>query len=89
MSFPRQQTLGAMAAPLERLSCPYSRKVRSEPHRSFRAFGTGNRSGCNARGLLTTNYWNPPTSAHQHDRQRVLTLVLAFILAAVLAQAGW
>jgi len=35
-----------------------------------------------------TDYWNPPTSERQHARQRVLAVIVAFILAAMLAQ-GW
>jgi hypothetical protein len=38
---------------------------------------------------LTTDYWNPPTSESQHARQRILAVIVAFILAAILAQAGW
>jgi hypothetical protein len=41
------------------------------------------------RESLTTDYWNPPTSESQHARQRILAVVVAFILAAILAQAGW
>jgi hypothetical protein len=39
--------------------------------------------------FLTTDYWNPPTSANQRARQRILAVIVAFVLAAVLAQAGW
>jgi hypothetical protein len=39
--------------------------------------------------VLTTDYWNPPTSASQHARQRILAVIVAFFLAAILAQAGW
>jgi hypothetical protein len=38
---------------------------------------------------LSTDYWNPPTSESQHARQRILTVIVAFVLAAILAQAGW
>ena len=38
---------------------------------------------------LTTDYWNPPTSESQHARQRILAVIVAFFLAAMLAQAGW
>jgi hypothetical protein len=41
---------------------------------------------CNA---LTTDSWNPPTSESQHARQRILAVIVAFILAGILAQAGW
>jgi hypothetical protein len=41
------------------------------------------------RDVLTTDYWNPPTSQRQHARQRILALIVAFVLAAILAQAGW
>jgi hypothetical protein len=37
---------------------------------------------------LTTDYWNPPTSESQHARQRILAVIVAFILTAILAQAG-
>ena len=38
---------------------------------------------------VTTDYWNPPTSESQHARQRILAVIVAFILAVILAQAGW
>jgi len=41
------------------------------------------------RDSLTTDYWNPPTSESQHTRQRIFAVIVAFILAAILAQAGW
>jgi len=41
------------------------------------------------RAGLTTDFWNPPTSERQHGHQRILAVVVAFVLAAVLAHAGW
>ena len=38
---------------------------------------------------VSADYWNPPTSESQHARQRILTVIVAFVLAAILAQAGW
>ena len=38
---------------------------------------------------LRTHCWNPPMSERQHARQRVLAVIVAFVLAAILAQAGW
>jgi hypothetical protein len=35
------------------------------------------------------DYWNPPVNRSQHGRQRVLALIVAFGLAALLAHAGW
>jgi hypothetical protein len=69
-------------------------------HKSFRSFGPngrGARNRCRANAAdswhwcdsLTTDYWNPPTSESQHARQRILAVIVAFILAAILAQAGW
>ena len=40
-------------------------------------------------GSLATDYWNPPTSESQRAQQRILAVIVAFVLAAVLAQAGW
>ena len=71
-----------------------------EVHRSFRSFGPndrGVRSRCRTKAAdprhwcdaLTTDYWNPPTSESQHARQRILAVIVAFVLAAILAQAGW
>jgi hypothetical protein len=69
-------------------------------HRSFRSFGPHDREArnrCSTRAAdpwhgcdsLTTDYWNPPTSESQHTRQRIFAVIVAFILAAVLAHAGW
>lgn len=41
------------------------------------------------RGSWVADYWNPPTSVSQHARQRILAAIVAFILAAILAQTGW
>jgi hypothetical protein len=68
--------------------------------RSFRSFGPkagGARNRCRIKAAdpwrwcasLTTDYWNPPTSESQHARQRILAVIVAFALAAILAQAGW
>jgi hypothetical protein len=93
----------ATRAPLRALSCTYSSRDLPEPpevHRSFRSFGPierGARSRCSTKAAdprgwcdaLSTDYWNPPTSESQHARQRILTVIVAFVLAAILAQAGW
>jgi hypothetical protein len=68
----------AMSVSLGRLSCPHSRRD------GFRAADPEP-----WRKLLATNYWNPPTSTHQRRRQRILVVILAVALAAVLAQVGW
>jgi hypothetical protein len=68
-----------------------------EVHRSFRSFGPIERNQCRAEAVdprswcdaLSTDYRNPPTSESQHARQRILTVIVAFVLAAILAQAGW
>jgi hypothetical protein len=69
-------------------------------HTTFRSFGPDDR-GASSQGSpeaagpwhwcdsLATDYWNPPTSASQHARQRILAVIVAFVLAAILAQAGW
>jgi hypothetical protein len=41
------------------------------------------------RGFLLADYWSPPTSESQYARQRILAVIVAFILATLLAQAGW
>jgi hypothetical protein len=64
----------ATRAPMGGLSCPYSH-LDAVPGRG--------------RDFLATDYCKPPTSESQHARQRVLAVILAFILAAILAQAGW
>jgi hypothetical protein len=90
----------ATRAPLRALSCPYSSRALAEPpevHRSFRSFGPIERNRCRAEvadprswcDALSTDYWNPPTSESQHTRQRFLTVIVAFVLAVILAQAGW
>jgi hypothetical protein len=95
----------AARAPLGGLSCPYCSRDLAGPadedprfHDAFRAVGTRDakredrcgdadpRHWCDA---LTTDYWNPPTSESQHARQRILAVIVAFVLAAILAQAGW
>ena len=69
-------------------------------HRGFQSFGPnepGARNRCRTKAAdprnwcdsLTTDYWNPPTSESQPARQRILTMIVAFVLAAILAQAGW
>jgi hypothetical protein len=69
-------------------------------HRSFRSFGPNDRGAgnrCRAKAAdpwhwcdsLTAHYWKPPTSESQHARQRILAVIVAFILAGILAQAGW
>lgn len=71
-----------------------------QPHRRLQSFGPkdrGLRSRCRTKAAdprhwcdaLTTDYWNPPTSASQHARQRILAVIVALFLAAILAQAGW
>lgn len=40
-------------------------------------------------GAVTTDYWNPPRSAGQYARQRILVVVVGFVLAAVSMQVGW
>jgi hypothetical protein len=93
----------ATRAPLRALSCPYSSRDLAEPpevHRSFRSFGPierGVRKRCRTEAAdprnwcdaLSTDYWNPPASASQHARQRILAVIVAFVLAAILAQVGW
>jgi hypothetical protein len=37
----------------------------------------------------STDYWNPPTTPSQHAPQRILALIVAIVLAALLAPAGW
>jgi hypothetical protein len=69
-------------------------------HTTFRSFGPDDRGARNQGSpeaaepwhwcdSLATDYWNPPTSASQHARQRILAVIVAFVLAAILAQAGW
>jgi hypothetical protein len=41
------------------------------------------------RDSLTTDFWSPPTSESRRARQRILAVIVAFVLAAILAQAGW
>jgi hypothetical protein len=93
----------ATRAPLRALSCTYTSRDLAEPpevHRSFRSFGPIDRgapSRSRTRGAdpqnrcdpLTTDYSNPPTSEGDHARQRILAVIVAFVLAAILAQAGW
>lgn len=86
-------------APLGALSCPSSQQLAMQgpsealpPNRCVRAFGSRHKNAASrrdARGLLTTDYWNPPASKRQHARQRVLALILAVVLAVLLAQVGW
>jgi hypothetical protein len=78
---------------LDVVRIPYE---QTQLHRSFRSFGpVANQCSTKAteperwRDFLTTDYWNPPTSESEHARQRILALILAFILVAVLTQAGW
>ena len=94
-----------MRAPLSGLSCPYSSRdvagrecVPPQVHASLRSFGsierrpqvrTGAADPWHCRDVLTTDYWNPPTSQGQHARQRILAVIVAFVLVAILAQAGW
>lgn len=35
------------------------------------------------------DYWNPPVTRSQHARQRILAVIVALVLAALLAHAGW
>jgi hypothetical protein len=35
------------------------------------------------------DYWNPPVTPGQHARQRIVAVVVAVVLAALLAYAGW
>jgi len=39
--------------------------------------------------VLMADYWHPPTSESQPARQRILAVIAAFLLAAILAHAGW
>lgn len=93
----------ATRTPLDALSCPYShrdaaRRQAEGPqlHRRFRSFGPnepGARGGCGAsaadRDPWSTDYWNPPATRSQHARQRILALIVAVMLAALLAHVGW
>ena len=87
----------AAAAPLEGLSCPHSSRAvgRRDTRRQDRISDScadaqcGDADPWHWRASLTTDYWNPPTSESQHARQRILAVAVAFILAAILAQAGW
>ncbi len=38
---------------------------------------------------LAAGYWNPPTTGRQQARQRILAVIVAFMLAAALAHVGW
>ena len=40
-------------------------------------------------GVILSRPWNPPTSESERARQRILAVVVAFILAGFLAQVGW
>ena len=94
-----------MRAPLRGLSCPYSSRdvvggqcappqVHGHP-RSFESIERRPKGRTKAadpwhcRDVLATDYWHPPTSQRQHARQRILAVIVAFVLAAILAQAGW
>jgi hypothetical protein len=46
-------------------------------------------AGWNRLTASTADYWNPPTSEGQHAQQRILAVILGFVLAAILAHAGW
>jgi hypothetical protein len=95
----------ATRAPMGKLSCPYSdRDVVGGPHQSlclhrrFRSFGPNPEAGRRSdqsgdpgrwSDLLTTDCCSPPRNERRHARRRILAVILAFLLAAVLAQAGW
>ena len=91
----------ATRMPLGALSCAYSHRDAArrqaedpQPHQRFRSFGRNCRGasrGARAadRDPWSTDYWNPPTTESQDTRQRIFAVTVAFILAAILAYAGW
>lgn len=69
-------------------------------HGSVRSFGRDEGEGswpCSTEDAdlwprghsLAADYWNPPTTGRQRARQRILAVIVAFLLAAVLAHVGW
>ena len=97
---PRGLIHGAQVrAPLGDLSCPGRSRSEHGQEAGSPAWsascGAEDRARARAsyprrwREGLVTDYWNPPTSRIQHTRQRVFAVVVAFVLAAVLALAGW
>jgi hypothetical protein len=95
---------GAARAPLRGLSCPYSALQRPNEglrvHRRVRSFGPHARGAGNRYSTTAADRWqgydsltagdrNPPTSGTRHARPWIWAVSVAFIVAAVLAQAGW
>jgi hypothetical protein len=88
-------------APLRGLSCPYSSRAVVRPKcappqvhgypRPFESIERRPKGRAEAadswhyRDVLMTDYWTPPTSPSQHARQRILAVIVAFVLAAILA----
>jgi hypothetical protein len=68
----------ALAAVGTRIASPEDRS--SDSHAAARC---GDADPWHWRGSLTTDYWNAPTSESRHARQRILAVIVAFILAAV------
>ena len=94
---PARATRTALGA----LSCPYShrdaaRRQAEEPqlHRCFRSFGLNRRGASRGARAADRDPWstddrNAPTSESQHTRQRIFAVIVAVMLAALLAYAGW
>ena len=92
--------LGALSCPYSHWDVTGRQHEESQLHRRFRSFGPNDRAARNRCSTgaadpwhwcdsLTTDYWNPPTSESQHTRQCIFAVIVAFILAVILAQAGW
>jgi hypothetical protein len=92
--------LGALSCPYSRRDAARGLYEELQLHRSFRSLGPtdrGARNQCSTRAVdsgrwrdvLTTDYWRPPATENQHLRQRVVAVIIAFVLAVILAQAGW
>ena len=93
--------LAGLSCPYSKRDVNGPADVYSGFHDAFGALGTQDASSPHAnarsgdaapwrwRDSVTTNYWNPPTSERQHARQRILAVIVAFVLAAILAQARW
>ena len=86
-------------ASLGDLSCPCGGRNRDgEPAPRWSASedrGAARTRGARAHGLphryrpLAADYWHPPASARQRAQQRVLAVLVAFVLVALLGWLEW
>ena len=93
-------SLGALSCPYSSRDAAEFGQGTPQPHRRFRSFGPNHRGPCSRVAVaaadragwcegLRTDHGNPPGRARQHARHRILALVVASALAAVLAQLIW